>query len=188
MPKPTATPKPPKEIEVIARALLVSRGHVLLCFNAPIAATRAARPPRGVYAYLPGGHVDPDESAADALARELLEEAAFPIRVGPLALVSEHTFTTAKGKRHHEVNLMFHVEHAPPLTSTPTPPAATAASRRRAATDLPPVASLEPDIALHWVPLDALANLDLRPAAVRDWLIARAAARASGADHLVDLA
>ena len=86
-------------MEVVARGVLIADGHILLCRNV-----------KHGYSYLPGGHVDPGESAAHALAREFMEEAALPIRVGGPLAVSENVFTQG-GVRHHEVNLVFHVEH-----------------------------------------------------------------------------
>ncbi|MBY0262673.1 MAG: NUDIX domain-containing protein, partial [Phycisphaerales bacterium] len=102
-PKPTPAKKlgnttEPAAIEFIARGVLIAGSRVLLCRNL-----------KHDYLYLPGGHVEFGESAAAALAREFLEEAALPVRVGPLALVSEGTFAT-KRRGHHEVNLVFHVE------------------------------------------------------------------------------
>jgi ADP-ribose pyrophosphatase YjhB (NUDIX family) len=86
------------EIEVIARGCLVHGCHVLLCRNV-----------KHGYCYLPGGHVEFGESAAQAVAREFVEESGLRVRVGELALVSEGAFATKK-RWHHEVNLVFHVE------------------------------------------------------------------------------
>gem|GEM_PF-6887474 len=59
-----ATPEPNdvKHIEVIARGLIIANNALLLCRNVA-----------GGYWYLPGGHVEPGESAAEALSRELVE-------------------------------------------------------------------------------------------------------------------
>lgn len=87
------------EIEIVSRGVLIAEGCVLLCRNK-----------KHGHSYLPGGHVDPFETASHALAREMIEEAALPIRVGGLLLVSENSFVQ-NGKPRHEINLVFHVEH-----------------------------------------------------------------------------
>lgn len=124
-----------RDIEVIARGALFHGEHVLACRNVE----------RG-YLYLPGGHVEFGEPAAAALAREFLEESGLTVRVGPLLLATENIFESG-GKRRHEINLVFHVEH-------PDPPAA--------------VGSLEPAIAFDW--LDPRLRVDLRPGAILEWL------------------
>jgi 8-oxo-dGTP diphosphatase len=140
-------PKP--HIEVIARGLLLRDGQALLC-----------RSVRDGYLYLPGGHVEFDEPAAVALARELVEECGLSVRVGPLLLVTEERFDHKR--RHHEINLVFHVEPA----RGPAPETVT---------------SREPDIAFEWVPLAAAQELDVRPPTIRAWLAAGGRNDAPGA-------
>ncbi|MGD9789992.1 MAG: NUDIX hydrolase [Phycisphaerales bacterium] len=121
------------QIELIARGISRHRGKVLLCGHA----TKN-------YWYLPGGHVEPHESAAAALAREFLEETGLKVTVGPCVAVAEHIFR--QGKKHrHEVNLVFHVKH-----------------REKDAR------SLEPEIVFKWCRIDELETLDLRPAVAVD--------------------
>ncbi|MFM9958209.1 MAG: NUDIX domain-containing protein [Phycisphaerales bacterium] len=123
------------EIETIARALIVSRGHVLLCRN--------LKPgPRGGHAFLPGGHVEFGEAAQVALRRELREEAGVEMTVGRCVLVGETSFTQS-GRRRHEVNLVFHGELA---VSAPAP-----------------IASLEPHIGFEWFPVERLADAGFKP-------------------------
>ena len=52
-----------KSIEILARAVIVRRGRILLC-----------RRKAADYLFLPGGHVEFDEDIATALKRELKEE------------------------------------------------------------------------------------------------------------------
>jgi 8-oxo-dGTP diphosphatase len=89
-------PKP--HIELIARALLIQHGRILLC-----------RSIAGDYYYLPGGHVDFGEPAAAALERELMEEGGISARASGCLLVHESTFET-RGRKQHELNVVFHVE------------------------------------------------------------------------------
>lgn len=147
---PTAGGAAPAKIEILARGLLVVEGRVLLCRNVE----------KG-YRYLPGGHVEPGESAAAALAREFLEESGITVRVGPLLLTSEHGFVQS-GRPRHEMDLVFHVEQPP---------------EEDLFSDWP---SLEPDIAFDWVPVGEIAVSDLRPRSISDWVIARVKAGKPG--------
>jgi len=128
---------------VIARAVLRHGSTVLAC-----------RSVEGGYLYLPGGHVEVGESASAAAERELAEETGLRVQAGDCVLVSEGVFET-RGKRHHEINLVFHVELL---------------DRQEAGTPPPPVQSREPELAFEWVDLASMADLDLRPEAIRAWL------------------
>ena len=134
-----------KRTEIIARGLLIRDGHVLLCKSLA-----------GGYLYLPGGHVEFGEGCRDALAREFVEEAGVRVRVGALAGVSEATFEQG-GKRRHEVNLVFHVELPGPRRGK-----------------LPPVVSQENEITFEWVPQGKAGKLDVRPAAAKRLIRAKA--------------
>jgi ADP-ribose pyrophosphatase YjhB (NUDIX family) len=123
--------------------VLLAGSRVLLCRNL-----------KHDYLYLPGGHIEFGESAPGALVREFLEESGLTVRVGDLALVSENAFATRK-RRHHEVNLVFHVEHAGPRPLKPET-----------------VASREPDLGLEWTDLAAIPELDLRPPSAKAFLAA----------------
>ncbi len=137
-------------IEIIARGLLLRDNNVLLCRNVALG-----------YQFLPGGHVEYGEPAALALAREFEEECGLAVRVGALLLVTEGQFEEG-GRRHHEINLVFHVE-----------PAAGPAPQR--------VESREPAIAFEWLPMAAAQEHDVRPTAVRAWLAAGGRGDAHGA-------
>ncbi len=133
-----------RQTELLARALLrrPTDSAVLLCRNVA----------KG-YHYLPGGHVEFDESAPCALAREFLEETGLTFNPGPLLAVAEVRFH-AHGKPHHEINLVFHVEHPP--TSSPLH-----------------IPSLEPEIAFDWLLPSQIPSLDLRPDILKSWLLSR---------------
>lgn len=128
----------PVQIEVIARGVIRRGDRVLVCQSVD-----------GGYGYLPGGHVEFDESAAEALAREMLEETGTPCTVGDLLLSTENRFTSHKGKRHHEITLVFSA--AVPVDAK--------------------VRSLESDLTFEWIRIEDLDRYDLRPAGVRDWLL-----------------
>jgi len=120
----------PKKIELIVRALVTCDEKVLLCRNLA-----------GGHCYLPGGHVEPGETARQALARELAEEAGLQVRVGDLVFVHEHRFEQ-EGRPRHELNLVFHVELGAGQIS---------------------ITSREARIAFEWAPLAALEGMTFVP-------------------------
>jgi ADP-ribose pyrophosphatase YjhB (NUDIX family) len=161
-----AANEPIETIEVIARGVLVHGSSVLLCQSV-----------KHGYLYLPGGHVEFGESAPVACAREFLEECGVRVTPGPLLMVHEGTFASAK-REHHEVNLVFHVELTHPL---PRARAAGSASRSQgkgvpegAAATLPKIASREAGLRFVWVDLASAVDLDIRPPAAKAFLAAGA--------------
>jgi 8-oxo-dGTP pyrophosphatase MutT (NUDIX family) len=113
--------------------------------------------------YLPGGHIEFAEPAAQALRRELQEEANADIAVGPLLLTTENTFNDGKHD-HHEINLVFHVEQLNGVKL------AASASSLDSGDLRPEIESQEEGIDFDWIDLAAVADLDIRPLQIKAWL------------------
>jgi 8-oxo-dGTP diphosphatase len=128
-------------IETIARGLARSGSRVLLCKNI-----------KHGYHYLPGGHIEFGEPARTALAREIQEEIGLGCAVGPLLLTEEQIFTQ-KGKKRHEITLVFAIEQIGPSTAMPDP-----------------MPSAEDHIEFVWVDLAAIPDTVLYPDSTRAWL------------------
>jgi 8-oxo-dGTP diphosphatase len=118
--------------EIIARGVCVHRGQLLLCRNRK----------RG-NVYLPGGHLEGEERAPDALRRELLEELGLRCRVGEILGMVQHAFNH-KGGRIVEINFVF-------------------TFRLPRASLLAPPASAEEKIEFFWWPLASLASSGIQP-------------------------
>lgn len=136
-------------VHVIARGVCVKEGKILLCENKK----------RGFF-YLPGGHVEHQESAEQALVRELQEEIGVQVSVQKLLGIFEYVFVPDNPHKchNHEYNFIFQVN----------------ASDLSVGHSLP---SLEEDIAFQWISLDELNNVLFKPQMLKepllDWLKGR---------------
>lgn len=129
------------EIHVLARGVIINQEHILLC--------KALRRDPPFY-FLPGGHVEHEESAATALVRELSEESGFNFEIKRFLGCFEYTFVSERTDpcHSHEYNLLFEA-YSKDLTSSTMMP------------------QLEEHIILEWIPLGQLDQIDFRPASLR---------------------
>ena len=121
-----------REIEILARGVCVKEGRLLVCQTRGSSIT-----------YLPGGHVEFGEGAAEALVREIGEEMGRRCRVKRFMGCAEHVFRQ-KGRKHVEMNLVFEVTIAG-IRPDRDPP------------------SREGHLAFFWIPMDNLKGGRLEP-------------------------
>ena len=81
--------------EIIARGVCLHRDHVLLCRNR-----------KHGNVYLPGGHIEGEERAPDALRRELAEELGLRCAIGRFLCTIQHAFDE-ENHRVVEINFVF---------------------------------------------------------------------------------
>ncbi len=130
-------------IQVIARAVIIDNGHVLLTCGTDGVNT---------YTYLPGGHVELGETTQTALLRELYEEIGITeAEVTGYLGVHECRWHNRKGLLQHEINFVFTVQ-VPGFSYLQTP------------------VSQEAYISFMWAPLDQLASVNLMPVMMRNQL------------------
>jgi 8-oxo-dGTP pyrophosphatase MutT (NUDIX family) len=108
------------------------------------------------YMALPGGHVDPGESCAHAVARECKEELQIEIRVGDARFISEQIYAgrSQDDKPRHELTLVFEGE----LVTLPK-------------TEGDKVLSPEPSKNFRWLPLAQLPDAPLLPTSIKQFLL-----------------
>jgi len=139
----------PKERDLIARAIVVQDGAVL------VNQSRNAKTGEEYFA-LPGGHIDPGESSVDALEREFEEELDAKIAVYDLCFVSESIYAGRRVSetQRHELVLYFHGD----LTS-------------ELACNGKEIISPEKDKNFQWLPLEILPDSNLLPESIKNYLI-----------------
>jgi ADP-ribose pyrophosphatase YjhB (NUDIX family) len=121
----------------IARALIVDAGQILL------ARERGAK-----NTFLPGGHIEWGEGAADALQRELHEELGTTCRIGAFLGAAENHWVDEAGS-HAEINLVFEAACS-------------------ALTAGEPVISQEAQLEFLWVQMESTAEYGLLPEALQE--------------------
>jgi ADP-ribose pyrophosphatase YjhB (NUDIX family) len=85
-------PEAVPELSIRVRAVIVRDGRVLM--------DRTHHWEREPFYWLPGGGLEPGETSAECLRRELMEEAAVEIEVGRLLYVSENLYVESGDYRH----------------------------------------------------------------------------------------
>jgi 8-oxo-dGTP pyrophosphatase MutT (NUDIX family) len=141
----------PKDIHVLTRAIIIHNDHILCAYD-PRLKTASGDP---VFYYLPGGHIEYQESATDSLIRELSEETGEQITVKGFIGAFERSWlnTPQSVKCHkHEISLVFK-----------------AVLDNKKDDALPSITSKENHkVAFVWLELKNIQNYDIRPSLLKD--------------------
>ncbi len=142
-----------ENIHVCSRGVIISQDHILLAYD--------PRPhPYHYYEldahfyYLPGGHIDFQESAHSALIREIKEETGYDATIEKFFGIIEHAWHFPGDEvccHTHEINLIFNLS-VPQLTWRDAIP------------------QKEDHVAFQWISLETLHKTDLRPSLLKSAL------------------
>ncbi len=135
-----------QHIHVLSRAVIINEGHILLAYDPRETPNHYYEPGVRFY-YLPGGHIEFQESAEGTLLRELFEESGYDIYIENFLGIIENSWEFPGDEvccHTHEINLIFHAQFMDDLGTTVIP-------------------QKEEHVALKWIPLSELPGIDLRP-------------------------
>lgn len=145
--------------DLIARAILIQNSAILVNQN-------RNKKTGETYVALPGGHVDPGEDCKTALRREIEEELGAHATIGDLVFVAEDVYagrSNAETSR-HELTLVFE-GGVTNVTETDGE-----------------IRSPEKDKNFRWLPLAELAEANLLPITVKQFLLGESKAQYAFAD------
>ncbi len=144
-------------IHALARGVIIDQDHILLAYDPRAHPNHYYELNRHFY-YLPGGHIDFQESAQKALIREIREETGYNATIERFLGIIEHAWSFSGDEtccHTHEVNMIFKI-HVHDLKLKDALP------------------QKEEHVAFAWVPLDRLRDIDIRPfslkQAIPEWL------------------
>jgi 8-oxo-dGTP diphosphatase len=145
-------------IHVLSRAVIIQDGHLLLAYDPRKEPMHYYELGRSFY-YLPGGHIEFNESAEEAVLREIYEETGFDSNVENFLGIFEHSWSFPGDEvccHTHEINLIFKVS-------------------LKALNGLINIFQKEEHVAFQWLPLHEIDSLDFRPEPLKvlipEWLI-----------------
>jgi 8-oxo-dGTP diphosphatase len=124
------------KICVLSRGVIIDQKHILLCRTLDL---------KKNFYFLPGGHVEHEESTEKALLRELVEETGFSCKIKRFLGCLEYSFVPGHSSicHNHEYNFVFEVTSETLKMDIKVP-------------------QLEKHIELIWEPLSSLNEIDFR--------------------------
>ena len=135
-----------QNIHVLSRAVIVNDGHILLAYDprdVPMHYYELMTP----FYYLPGGHIEYQESVEAALQREMVEETGYEAHIEDFLGVVEYSWNFPGDEvccHTHEINLIFKAKFTENI-------------------GISKISQKEEHVALKWIPLSQLQSIDLRP-------------------------
>jgi 8-oxo-dGTP pyrophosphatase MutT (NUDIX family) len=140
-------------IHVLSRAVIIDQGHILVAYD-PRPQPNHYYELNTQFYYLPGGHIDFQESAHNAVLREIKEETGFDSTIERFLGIIEHAWDFPGDEvccHTHEINIIFKLN----------------------ITDLKfgdIVEQQEDHVAFRWLSIKDLDQIDLRPLALKSAL------------------
>ena len=144
-------------IHVLSRGVIIDQDHILIAYD-PRPAPNHYYELNTPFYYLPGGHIDFQESASNALIREIKEETGFEAAIEKFLGIIEHAWNFPGDEvccHTHEINLIYKLSITELKFGDKVP-------------------QKEEHVAFEWLPIDSLYGIDLRPlplkSALSKWL------------------
>ncbi len=142
------------KIHVLSRAVIINNNNILLAYD-PRQFPYHYYEINKHFFYLPGGHVEYQESAQNAIIREISEEMGFNASVESFLGTIENAWSFEGDEvccHTHEINLIFKI-YIPNLNTNTVIP------------------QKEEHVSFKWVNFNNLMNVDLRPSIIKVALI-----------------
>lgn len=138
------------KIHLLSRAVIIHDDHLLLAYD-------PRKEPKHYYDldvafyYLPGGHIEFNESAEAAVLREIYEETGLDAYIERFLGILEHSWSFPGDEvccHTHEINLIFKVNF-------------------KEANGLTTIFQKEDHVAFQWIPLKEIHDIDFRPESLK---------------------
>lgn len=144
-------------IHVLSRGVIIDQNHILLAYD-PRPHPNHYYELNAPFYYLPGGHIDFQESAYNAVVREIKEETGFDATIEEFLVIIEYGWNFPGDEvccHTHEINLIFKLN----------------ISELKFGDEVP---QKEEHVAFKWILINTLEEIDLRPlplkSALSKWL------------------
>jgi len=141
------------KIHVLSRAVIIHDDHLLLAHD-PRTKPMHYYEINVPFYYLPGGHIEFQESAERAIVREIYEETGYDSRIECFLGIVEHSWSFPGDElccHTHEVNLIFKAD-------------------LKDMTSMNHITQKEEHVAFQWIPMKQICEIDLRPEVLKNMI------------------